>query len=83
MSSSDEDAVRRPGRGGASRQQSRSDSRQSTTPANDDPFGESAGNANEGHEEDDDADLFGSDGPDDEFGDTEYGLHLISGKLEY
>ncbi|KAI9928540.1 hypothetical protein ASPWEDRAFT_106629 [Aspergillus wentii DTO 134E9] len=60
MSSSDEDAVRRPGRGAG--RQSPSGSERSNTPAerNQSPVGSDAGNMNV----DDDADLFGSDGSD-------------------
>lgn len=70
MSSSDEDAVRRPGRGAG--RQSPSGSERSNTPAerNQSPVGSDAGNMNV----DDDADLFGSDGSDDGLENLEYGF---------
>lgn len=66
MSSSDEEVVRRPGRAG--RDQSPAGSEHSNAPAADN--GMDLDNING---DDDDADLFGSDGDEGGFGDDEYG----------
>lgn len=73
MSSSDEDMVRRPGRiaGASGRQTSADNDHNDLPPQNDSPNEMNMDNANE--QEDDDADLFGSDGPDGELDNTEYG----------
>lgn len=73
MSSSDEDAVRRPGRSGASGRQS-ADNEQNGTPAAPDE----APASNMNGDEDEDADLFGSDEPDAEAGNDEYGIYFLS-----
>lgn len=76
MSSSDEDEVRRPGRSsGASGRQSPTDNDHNDLPQNDSPNGMNMENMN--GQEDDDADLFGSDGPDGELDSTEYGIYPL------
>lgn len=68
MSSSDEDAVRRPGRSaGASRRQSHSENEEDNSPRMNIDVGG-----------DDDADLFGSDGPDEDLDNKEYGMSLTT-----
>lgn len=73
MSSSDEDAIHRPGRSGASGRQS-VDNEQNEAPAAPDE----APASNMNGDEDEDADLFGSDEPDAEAGNDEYGIFFCA-----